>query len=51
MKSSNAKPSGLLFPHDIPDRPWSHVSLDFITDLPVSAGYDSILVFVCMLSN
>ena len=35
----------------IPDTPWEAISLDFITNLPKSKGYDSILVIVCYLSK
>ena len=35
----------------IPDAPWEAISLDFITNLPKSKGYDSILVIVCYLSK
>lgn len=37
-KSSNHPPPGLLQSLPTPARPWSHVSLDFITGLPPSAG-------------
>ena len=37
-------PPGKLQPLDIPNMPWVDVSVDFITDLPLSNGYDSILV-------
>ena len=30
----------------IPEKPWSHISADFITKLPLAQGYDAILV-VC----
>ena len=50
-KSSTQKPLGLLFPHTIPDRPWSHVSMDYIFDLPISSGFDGMLVFVCKFSK
>ena len=45
-KPSTTKPTGLLFPLKVPDAPWSSISVDFITDLPVSNGYDSIMVVV-----
>ena len=37
---------GLLRPLLLLDRPWSSISMDFITDLPPSEGHDSILVVV-----
>jgi len=33
-------------PNTIPEKPWSHISADFITKLPLAQGYDTILV-VC----
>jgi len=33
-------------PNIIPEKPWSHISADFITKLPLAQGYDAILV-VC----
>jgi hypothetical protein len=45
-KSSNHKPYGLLQPLPIADRPWSSISVDFVTQLPESNGYTAICVFV-----
>ena len=39
-------PYGLLSPLPIPNRPWSSVSLDWITDVPPSHYPDAILVVV-----
>ena len=39
-------PAGKLRPNQVPERLWQHISVDFITKLPVSKGHDSILV-VC----
>jgi len=33
-------------PNTIPEKPWKHISADFITKLPLAQGYDTILV-VC----
>jgi len=33
-------------PNVVPEKPWTHISVDFIMKLPVAQGYDSILV-VC----
>jgi len=33
-------------PNAIPEKPWKHISADFITKLPLAQGYDAILV-VC----
>jgi len=39
-------PAGKLMPNAIPEKPWSHISVDFINKLPLAQGYDTILV-VC----
>ena len=44
-------PYRLLQPLPIPNRPWSSVSMDFITDLPPSKSCDSILVVVDRLTK
>jgi len=33
-------------PNSIPEKPWAHISADFITKLPLAQGYNSILVVV-----
>jgi len=38
-------------PNSIPERPWTHISADFITKLPLVQGYDSILVVVNRLTK
>ena len=43
-KDSRHKPYGFLNPLDIPCKPWISISMDFITDLPVSNGYTCIFV-------
>ncbi|CDJ62243.1 hypothetical protein ENH_00009170 [Eimeria necatrix] len=51
-KSINQKPAGLLQQLLISSRQWTHVSLDFITDLPLTTtGHDSILFMVDSLSK
>ena len=44
-------PFGLLSPLLIPTRPWSHVALDWITNLPPSHYHDAILVVVDRLTK
>ncbi len=39
-------PVGKLRPNKVPERLWQHISVDFITKLPMSKGHDLILV-VC----
>ena len=50
-KPSRQEPSGHLHPLQIPERPWSSISMDFITGLPVSDGHNSILVVVDRFSK
>jgi len=38
-------------PNSIPEKPWTHISADFITKLPIAQGYDSILVVVDKLTK
>ncbi|KAK3556277.1 hypothetical protein QTP70_007055 [Hemibagrus guttatus] len=42
---------GLLEPLPIPRRPWSHLSLDFLTDLPDSGGFTMVMVVVDRFSK
>ena len=46
MKNRAEMPAGKLRPNQVLERLWQHISVDFITKLPMSKGYDSILV-VC----
>lgn len=50
-KSSNNPPAGLLRPLPIPSRPWSHITLDFVTGLPSSSGNTVILTVVDRFSK
>jgi len=43
--------AGKLMPNSIPEKPWTHISADFITKLPLAQGYDSILVVVNRLTK
>ena len=51
VKVSRQKAGGLLKPLEIASRPWSDISMDFIVGLPVSNGFDSILVVVDRFSK
>jgi hypothetical protein len=50
-KSFPSKPAGNLLPNRVPDRRWQIITMDMITQLPESQGYDSILVVVDRLSK
>jgi len=50
-KNCTEQPAGKLMPNSIPERPWTHISADFITKLPLAQGYDSILVVVDWLTK
>jgi len=45
-KNCTEQPAGKLMPNSIPEKPWMHISADFITKLLLAQGYDSILVVV-----
>jgi len=45
-KSFRRPPIGELHPFPIPSAPWDTISVDFIVELPQSAGHDSIIVIV-----
>jgi len=38
-------------PNLISEKPWTHISVDFIMKLPLAQGYDSILVVVDWLTK
>jgi len=50
-KPSHQAPAGLLHPLPVPRRPWSHISLDFVTGLPPSHGHTAILTVVDRFSK
>ncbi|KAL0150720.1 hypothetical protein M9458_053943, partial [Cirrhinus mrigala] len=50
-KPSKQLPAGLLQPLPVPQRPWSHIALDFVTDLPSSEGHTTILTVVDRFSK
>lgn len=45
-KTFPAKPSGYLTPNPVPKDVWEVICVDLITGLPVSQGYDSIMVVI-----
>ena len=50
-KNHTPAPASKLMPNSIPEKPWSHISADFIMNLPLAQGYDSILVVVDRLTK
>jgi transposase InsO family protein len=50
-KATRHKPYGLLKPLPVPVECWHDVSLDFVFGLPLSSGFDSILVVKDRLSK
>ena len=53
---SRSKPSrhtkhGELLPLPVPSSPWKGLTCDYIVDLPVSHGYDALLVFIDRLTK
>jgi hypothetical protein len=50
-KPDNRGPNGKLLPHSVPLLPYDVVTLDLITGLPKSEGYDAVLVIVDKLTK
>lgn len=50
-KGTNRLPTGTLKTLEVPTRPWSEISMDFVEQLPRSNKYDSILVIVDRLTK
>jgi transposase InsO family protein len=50
-KAIRHAPYGVLRPLSIPQRPWQHISVDFVTGLPPSKRFDSICVVVDRLTK
>jgi len=45
-KNQTTVPIGKLMSNEAPEKPWTHITADFITKLLLAQGYDTILV-VC----
>ena len=50
-KTHHDKPHNPLHPNEIPEQPWEHITIDLITGLPESDGYNAILVIVDRFSK
>src|ERR1700761_6071685 len=50
-KAVRHAPYGMLLPNEVPDQLWKSIAMDFITDLPNSDGYDTILVVIDRLTK
>uniref|UniRef100_A0A3B3IPI7 Gypsy retrotransposon integrase-like protein 1 n=1 Tax=Oryzias latipes TaxID=8090 RepID=A0A3B3IPI7_ORYLA len=50
-KSSSSAPAGLLHPLPTPNRPWSHLAIDFVTGLPPSHGNTTVLTVIDRFSK
>jgi len=50
-KNHTEQPAGKLMSNSIPEKPWTYISADFITKLPIAQGYNSILVVVDRLTK
>ena len=50
-KAVHYAPYGLLQPNKVLDQPWRSMTIDFITDLPESDEYDTILVVIDRLTK
>jgi hypothetical protein len=50
-KATRHAPYGALKPLPVPHHPWQHVSVDFVTGLPISEGYVAICAVVCRLTK
>jgi len=51
MKNRTEEVAGKLKLGEVPEKPWTHISVDFITKLPIVAGKDVILVVCDKLSK
>jgi len=50
-KNHIEQPASKLMPNSILEKPWTHISADFITKLPLAQGYNLILVVVDRLTK
>jgi len=50
-KPTRHAPYGTLKPLEIPDQPWQHLTMDFVTGLPEDSGFNAILMVVDRLTK
>ncbi len=50
-KSSTQAKAAPLHPNVIPSRPWTRISIDMVTSLPLCNGYDAILMIINRFSK
>ena len=50
-KTFPTQPVGTLAPNLVPDHPWQIISVDLISHLPLSCGYDAVVVIVDRFSK
>ena len=50
-KNCTEQPAGKLMPNSVLKKLWAHISVDFITKLPLAQGYDLILVVANRLTK
>jgi len=51
MKNRLQQPFGPLMPNKVPNGPWEIISIDLITQLPESNGYNAICIIVDRLTK
>ena len=51
MKNRTEQPAGKLKLSEVPQKTWTHLTVDFITKLPIVAGKDAVLVVYDRLSK
>jgi len=51
MKNQTEEVAGKLKLGEVPEKPWTYISVDFITKLPIVVGKDAILVVCNRLSK
>ena len=50
-KADTTKMQGLYQPLPVPSKPWEHVHIDFVTDLPDCDGHNTIMTVVDRFSK